>query len=83
VTITTVGYGDAIPVTTLGKILATIVMILGYGVIAVPTGIVTAEITNRVLGRHETETIDCPQCGSSVHLKSSSYCHNCGEILKS
>ena len=81
VTITTVGYGDSIPVTVVGKVLATVVMILGYGVIAVPTGIVTAEITNRVLAPRGKDTIVCVKCGNSDHLKHARYCHHCGEPL--
>jgi voltage-gated potassium channel len=81
VTITTVGYGDVLPITTGGKVLASVVMILGYGVIAVPTGIVTAEITNRVLGHPDTEKIDCPKCGTKKHLKGSLFCHHCGESI--
>ena len=47
VTLTTVGYGDVVPMTILGKIIATFIMILGYGIIAVPTGIVSAEIVKK------------------------------------
>lgn len=81
VTLTTVGYGDTIPVTAMGKFLATIVMILGYGVIAVPIGIVTAEISSRVLGPKNRLKTKCKQCGDSDHLQNSLYCHNCGTAL--
>lgn len=81
VTITTVGYGDVIPVTTLGKMLASVVMILGYGIIAVPTGIVTAEITNRVLNPDKSNNIECPKCKNKTHFKNSSFCNRCGEPL--
>ena len=81
VTITTVGYGDSIPITQLGKVLASIVMILGYGVIAVPTGIVTAEITNRVLAPRGKDTLVCEHCGNNDHLRHARYCHHCGEAL--
>ncbi len=81
VTLTTVGYGDAVPVTNTGKMLASIVMILGYGVIAVPTGIVTAEISSRVLSPRERLNTKCRNCGDGAHLKNSVYCHSCGEAL--
>ncbi len=90
VTLTTVGYGDITPVTPLGKFLASIVMILGYGIIAVPTGIVTAEMANQ----REQETTDkkssnisksenkeCPECGQRGHRKSAKYCDHCGAHL--
>jgi len=82
ITITTVGYGDAIPITHLGKTLAAVVMIMGYAVIAVPTGIVTAEITNRVLAPRGKDTVVCSHCGNNDHLRHARYCHHCGESLK-
>jgi len=81
VTITTVGYGDVLPITHLGKTLASIVMIMGYAVIAVPTGIITAEITNRVLSPRGKDTIVCIHCGNMDHLRHARYCHHCGETL--
>jgi voltage-gated potassium channel len=81
VTLTTVGYGDAIPITPTGKMLATIVMIMGYGVIAVPTGIVTAEITNRVMAPRGRDLQICERCGHNDHLKNSRFCHHCGERM--
>lgn len=80
VTLTTVGYGDIAPITPLGRFLATLVMITGYGVIAVPTGIVTAEISNRVLhlGRGK---LKCAACGELNHIRHSKFCHNCGKKL--
>ncbi len=80
-TLTTVGYGDTVPVTVAGRILAAIVMVLGYGVIAVPTGIVTAEISYRVLASRERKKIPCPNCGNTDHLENSVFCHNCGSPL--
>ena len=82
VTITTVGYGDVLPITHLGKTLAMGVMVMGYAVIAVPTGIVTAEITNRVLAPRGKDTIVCTHCGNMDHLRHARYCHHCGESLK-
>lgn len=81
VTLTTVGYGDSVPITNMGKMLASAVMILGYGVIAVPTGIVTAEISSRVLGLRDRLKIKCKECGDGDHLQNSKYCHSCGNIL--
>ncbi len=82
VTLTTVGYGDAIPVTGSGKLLASIVMILGYAVIAVPTGIVTAEISNRVLSPRKKENAICRKCGNKDHHENAEYCYHCGESLE-
>lgn len=82
VTVTTVGYGDSIPITHLGKTLASLVMILGYGIIAVPTGIVTAEITNRVLAPRGKDTIVCENCGNNDHLRHAQFCDHCGHALK-
>ena len=81
VTLTTVGYGDTIPVTDLGRILASIVMILGYGIIAVPTGIVTAEISSRVVGPKNRMKVKCMHCGDGDHLMNSAFCHTCGHAL--
>jgi|SRR5688572_6006442 len=81
VTLTTVGYGDSVPITHWGKVLASIVMIMGYGIIAVPTGIVTAEISSRVLGPRDRLKIKCQRCGDGDHLQNSSFCHHCGEEL--
>lgn len=82
VTLTTVGYGDAIPVTGGGKLLASIVMILGYAVIAVPTGIVTAEISSRVLSPRKKENATCLRCGNTDHHENAEYCYHCGEALE-
>ena len=81
VTLTTVGYGDAIPITGSGKLLASIVMILGYAVIAVPTGIVTAEISSRVLSPRKKENATCRKCGNKDHHENAEYCYHCGESL--
>lgn len=75
VTLTTVGYGDIAPITPLGQIIASFVMILGYGIIAVPTGIVTAEISKQ---REIPSQISCERCGVYGHLKHARYCHTCG-----
>ncbi len=78
VTMTTVGYGDIAPGTVLGKVLASIVMIIGYGIIAVPTGIVTAEMT---VGFRRVSTQSCPQCSSEGHSPDAEYCRICGAKL--
>ncbi len=79
VTMTTVGYGDIAPQTVPGKFLASIVMILGYGIIAVPTGIVTVELSNA--GRKGVSTKVCPQCAAEGHDSNASYCKFCGSRL--
>lgn len=78
VTLTTVGYGDISPGTAMGQVMASIIMILGYGIIAVPTGIVTAELTKTELVEN---TQSCSNCGENMHLDDAKYCHNCGEVL--
>jgi voltage-gated potassium channel len=81
VTLTTVGYGDIAPVTTLGQVIASFIMIMGYGIIAVPTGIVTAEFSNM---KNNTKPIDekkCISCKSEV-VKGASFCHHCGEKIR-
>jgi len=78
VTMTTVGYGDLAPQTDLGRTLASFIMIMGYGIIAVPTGIVTAEITHANRG---TNTRTCSKCMKEGHEYDATYCRTCGEIL--
>ncbi len=81
VTLTTVGYGDITPVTSLGQLIATMVMILGYGIIAVPTGIVTAEFTKHEKNKVHTNTQACPTCSAEGHRDNASHCYNCGSAL--
>jgi voltage-gated potassium channel len=82
VTLTTVGYGDIAPQTVLGRILASMVMILGYGIIAVPTGIVTVELSQA--GRHQAvSTQACPNCGAEGHDADARHCKHCGSSLES
>lgn len=80
VTLTTVGYGDIAPVTTLGRFIASFIMITGYGIIAVPTGIVSAEYSRR-FRNPPTNTQVCPYCNETRHLNNAEYCHNCGKRL--
>lgn len=78
VSITTVGYGDVTTVTPLGKFLTTILILTGYAIIAVPTGIVSAE-----MARAQDETTDaCPSCGVHGHLEDANYCRKCGDSLE-
>ncbi|MCA9019461.1 MAG: ion transporter [Planctomycetaceae bacterium] len=83
VTMTTVGYGDAAPVTPLGKFLAAIIMILGYSLIIVPTGIVSAELAHGGKGSEETKitTQVCPECMREGHDSNATYCKFCGARL--
>jgi voltage-gated potassium channel len=82
VTLTTVGYGDISPETGLGQIIATLIMIIGYGIIAVPTGIVSAEYAS---SKKEKKNLDpgrsCPNCGTEIHRSDAHYCRQCGEKL--
>jgi len=79
VTLTTVGYGDISPQTPLGRTLAAAVMIIGYGIIAVPTGIVTAELTQAA--RKGVSTQACPACGAQGHDVDAAFCKYCGSRL--
>ena len=78
VTLTTVGYGDISPATPLGQFLAGLVMILGYGIIAVPTGIVTAEMI-RPSNKQNTQV--CPSCLHDEHDDDAVFCKKCGNLL--
>jgi voltage-gated potassium channel len=79
VTLTTVGYGDLAPRTPLGQALAVIVMLLGYGIIAVPTGIVTAELTRQRPRALSGQA--CPVCGRDGHDADAQFCKFCGASL--
>jgi voltage-gated potassium channel len=79
VTLTTVGYGDITPVTPLGQFLSAVVMILGYAVLAVPTGIVSAELISAEAP--VTNTQCCRYCGAEGHSDDAVYCKYCGEKL--
>lgn len=84
VTLTTVGFGDIHPVTPLGQFLAALIMILGYGIIAVPTGIVSAEYSKATAPQKDSTptTKSCNNCGENQHLDKAKYCNNCGQKLK-
>lgn len=79
VTITTVGFGDIAPVTDFGKFLASIMMLLGYAIIAVPTGIVSMEMYKNQ-EKANNEIVSCPSC-SNVNPKQANYCNHCGASI--
>ncbi|MGM0479880.1 MAG: ion transporter, partial [Bacteroidota bacterium] len=77
ITITTVGYGDIAPITPLGQALASFIMLFGYAIIAVPTGIVSSEMT--AIKKDNIKPFECPGCGETGHERSAKFCKNCGE----
>ncbi|MGI1901066.1 ion transporter, partial [Vibrio campbellii] len=79
VTITTVGYGDMVPQTHLGKAIASLTMLLGYSILAVPTGIITAELSNE-MNAHK-QLVKCPNCNRSGHDSDAMHCKHCGSEL--
>ncbi len=81
VTLTTVGYGDISPQTPLGQALAAVVMIIGYGIIAVPTGIVTAELARVWEGDSKPVKKMCRHCYHAQHSKKARFCSRCGSQL--
>ncbi len=84
VTLTTVGYGDIAPQTAFGQLIATMVMILGYGIIAVPTGIVTSEFTKQNMSEEtkvHLNTQACTSCSTEGHRDDATHCYNCGSEL--
>ncbi|PPK77331.1 voltage-gated potassium channel [Methylobacter tundripaludum] len=81
VTLTTVGYGDISPQTPLGQLLASTIMIMGYGIIAVPTGIYSAELI-RTYTAGKVRNDACPACGQTGHDFDADYCKHCGHTLE-
>ena len=81
VTLTTVGYGDIAPATPLGQLIASLIMIMGYGIIAVPTGIVSSEMTKVNKNEVDTNTQSCSNCLEDTHRDHAQFCHNCGNHL--
>jgi len=79
VTLTTVGYGDIAPHTPLGQFIASVIMILGYAIIAIPTGIVSSEITKK--GKISTNTQSCSSCSYEGHKDNAEFCYHCGSKL--
>lgn len=78
-TMTTVGFGDIVPHTGLGRFIASVMMLMGWGVLAVPTGIVTAEMTSRRL--RGVTAYRCEACGASDHTADAAFCRACGAPL--
>ena len=79
VTLSTVGYGDIAPNTPIGQFIASIIMILGYGIIAIPTGIVTSEMTKA--NAVHTNTQSCPNCLAEEHVDAAEFCYKCSNKL--
>ena len=79
VTITTVGYGDITPQTAMGQVIATLAMLTGYSIIAIPTGIFTAEIAREI--HSETSNRRCNVCERTGHHPEAEYCYHCGVTL--
>jgi len=79
VTMTTLGYGDITPGTTMGQLFTVILVLVGYGIIAVPTGIVAGEYTNVKKTRLNTQS--CPSCSKEGHEEGAVYCFRCGSEL--
>lgn len=80
VTISTVGYGDISPQTNLGKLISSLLMILGYGIIAVPTGIISHELANTADSGKNSKK--CPCCLSAAHSRDDRFCSKCGASLE-
>ena len=79
VTLTTVGYGDISPQTNIGQLLASVIMILGYSILAVPTGIVTVEMSQAF--KRNITTQACPECSLEGHDNDALFCKYCGAKL--
>jgi len=79
ITLTTVGYGDIVPQTQIGQVIAAAVMILGYAIIAVPTGIYSAELARAF--KHDVSNVACQNCGEEGHDTDAQYCKYCGAEL--
>lgn len=81
VTLTTVGYGDVAPVTVAGKVMASVIMLTGFAILAVPTGVVTAEL-GREMARHRQGHRHCKECGWNAHDPRARFCQQCGVQLQ-
>ncbi|MGP5323616.1 ion transporter [Vreelandella titanicae] len=80
VSMTTVGYGDIVPATALGKSITVVLMLLGYSIIAVPTGVFSAQVIRSIREERYSEEA-CPGCGHERHEKRARYCLRCGTWL--
>ncbi len=81
ITLTTVGYGDIVPVTALGKFIATFIMLLGYSIIAIPTGIVSVEISRSIGDRYHKRKF-CRYCDEPFHEPEANFCKTCGARIE-
>jgi len=81
-TVTTVGYGDMTPVTALGRMFASIMMLLGWGIVAVPTGIVGAELSRGWGAKASLRGVECSTCGLARHEGDARFCRRCGTRLE-
>jgi len=81
-TLSTVGYGDIVPRTELGRTLASLMMLIGWGILAVPTGIVTAEMTAQHFRTLRSDILKCQACGAVSHEPDASFCRICGAGLE-
>jgi voltage-gated potassium channel len=79
ITLTTVGYGDIVPGTAFGKVIASIIMVIGYSIIAIPTGLVTVGIAQ--INKKEVSTQSCPECSKEGHDVDAAHCKYCGATL--
>lgn len=82
VTITTVGYGDIAPQTALGRTIASVIMLMGYAIIAVPTGIVTAQFGKRMREDNTVQIIACQSCSKEGHENDAAHCKYCGHKIR-
>ncbi len=80
VTITTVGYGDITPQTPLGQFIAALTMLIGYSIIAIPTGILTAQISHEMVKVRDLR--QCSNCNKKGHDADAEYCNHCGSELE-
>lgn len=80
-TLTTVGYGDIVPVSGFGKFISTFIMLLGYSIIAIPTGIVSVEMSNTFSSKSSKNQKICNNCNATKHSNSAAYCYKCGNKL--
>ena len=81
VTVTTVGYGDIAPQTIAGQVIASCMMIIGYAIIAVPTGMIGVEMIRKSASSESVSTQACPACGRDGHDPDAVYCKHCGNAL--
>lgn len=80
--VTTVGFGDIVPGTDIGRAIASLIMLMGWGILAVPTGIISSEMTAQRFGQRQLPTTrTCPECLTEGHEASAHFCKNCGAAL--